>query len=43
MRTLKSWDRLVNWERFYTGPVYPGLQGIRDECSSASLVSVEGG
>ncbi len=30
------------WERFYTGPVYQGLRAIRDECSSARLVSVEG-
>ena len=43
MRTLKSCDRSVNWERFYTGPVHQGLKGIRDKCSSASLVSVEGG
>jgi uncharacterized protein (DUF1330 family) len=30
------------WERFYGGPVYQGLKAIRDECSSARLVSVEG-
>jgi uncharacterized protein (DUF1330 family) len=30
------------WERFYSGPVYQGLKAIRDECSSARLVSVEG-
>ncbi len=30
------------WERFYNGPVYQGLKGIRDECSSARLVCVEG-
>jgi uncharacterized protein (DUF1330 family) len=30
------------WEAFYAGPVYQGLKAIRDECSSARLVSVEG-
>lgn len=30
------------WEAFYTGPVYQGLKSIRDECSSARLVCVEG-
>ena len=30
------------WEGFYYGPVYQGLKAIRDECSSARLVSVEG-
>ena len=30
------------WEQFYNGPVYQGLKSIRDECSSARLVSVEG-
>jgi uncharacterized protein (DUF1330 family) len=30
------------WEDFYLGPVYQGLKSIRDECSSARLVSVEG-
>jgi uncharacterized protein (DUF1330 family) len=30
------------WEAFYTGPVDQGLKQIRDECSSAGLVSVEG-
>ena len=30
------------WEAFYTGPVYQGLKAVRDECSSARLVSVEG-
>jgi len=29
-------------EAFYHGPVYQGLKHIRDECSSARLVSVEG-
>lgn len=30
------------WESFYYGPVYQGIKAIRDECSSARLVSVEG-
>ncbi|TVO67673.1 DUF1330 domain-containing protein [Denitromonas ohlonensis] len=30
------------WEDFYTGPIYQGLKAIRDECSSARLISVEG-
>lgn len=30
------------WEAFYNGPVYQGLKAIRDEVSSARLVSVEG-
>lgn len=29
------------WESFYFGEVYQGLKSIRDECSSARLVSVE--
>lgn len=31
-----------SWTAFYTGPVYTGLKAIRDECSSARLVSFEG-
>lgn len=30
------------FESFYHGPVYQGLKPIRDACSSARLVSVEG-
>jgi uncharacterized protein (DUF1330 family) len=30
------------WEAFYNGPIYQGLKGIRDQCSSARLVSVVG-
>ncbi len=33
---------IAAWESFYNGPVYQGLKGIRDECSSARLVAVEG-
>ena len=29
-------------ETFYYGPVYQGLKAIREECSSANLVLVEG-
>ena len=29
-------------ESFYDGPVYQGLKAIRDECSSARIVSVDG-
>ena len=29
-------------EAFYNGPVYRSLKAIRDECSSANLVMVEG-
>ncbi|MEQ8655999.1 MAG: DUF1330 domain-containing protein [Hyphomicrobiales bacterium] len=30
------------WESFYYGETYQGLKQIRDACSSARLVSVEG-
>jgi uncharacterized protein (DUF1330 family) len=30
------------WEHFYHGPVYQGLKAVRDQCSSARLVSFEG-
>lgn len=30
------------FESFYNGPVYQGLKPLRDACSSARLVSVEG-
>lgn len=30
------------WTDFYNGPIYTGLKAIRDECSSARLVSFEG-
>ena len=33
---------IAAWEAFYYGPVYQSLKAIRDECSSARLVSVEG-
>ena len=39
---LLEFPSLVAWEAFYNGAVYQGLKAIRDECSSARLVSVEG-
>ena len=30
------------WESFYNGDIYQNLKAIRDSCSSARLVSVEG-
>lgn len=39
---ILEFPSVAEWEAFYTGPVYQGLKEIRDECSSAKLVSVEG-
>lgn len=39
---LLEFPSVAAWEAFYHGPVYQGLKSIRDECSSARLVSVEG-
>ena len=39
---LLEFPSVAAWERFYNGPTYQGLKAIRDECSSARLVSVEG-
>ena len=39
---ILEFPSLAGWEAFYNGPVYQGLKHIRDECSSARLVSVEG-
>ncbi len=33
---------LAAWERFYNGSVYQGLKSIRDACSRARLVAVQG-
>ncbi|MEO0905482.1 MAG: DUF1330 domain-containing protein, partial [Pseudomonadota bacterium] len=33
---------LANWEEFYNGETYQGLKAVRDACSSARLVGVEG-
>lgn len=39
---LLQFPSLGAWNAFYTGPVYTGLKSIRDECSNARLVSVQG-
>jgi uncharacterized protein (DUF1330 family) len=39
---LLEFPSVEAWEEFYEGPTYQGLKCIRDECSSARLVSVVG-
>lgn len=39
---ILEFPSIAAWEDFYHGPVYQGLKAVRDECSSARLVSVEG-
>lgn len=39
---LLEFPSVETWEAFYYGPVYQGLKAVRDACSSARLVSVEG-
>ena len=39
---LLEFPNVAAWETFYNGPTYQGLKHIRDACSSARLVSVEG-
>jgi uncharacterized protein (DUF1330 family) len=39
---LLEFPSVEAWETFYNGPTYQGLKSIRDECSSARLVSVVG-
>ncbi|WP_024575531.1 MULTISPECIES: DUF1330 domain-containing protein [unclassified Afipia] len=39
---ILKFPSVAAFESFYEGPVYQGLKHIRDECSSARLVSVEG-
>lgn len=39
---LLEFPSVTAWESFYYGPVYQGLKSIRDGCSSARLVAVEG-
>ena len=39
---LLEFPSVKAWEDFYNGPVYQGLKEIRDACSSARLVGVEG-
>lgn len=39
---LLEFPSMEAFEAFYNGPVYRGLKSIRDACSSARLVCVEG-
>ena len=39
---LLEFPSVAAWEAFYSGPVYQGLKAVRDSCSSARLVCVEG-
>lgn len=39
---LLEFPSLAAWEAFYDGATYRGLKSIRDACSSARLVGVEG-
>lgn len=39
---LLEFPSVAAWEDFYTGSTYQGLKHIRDACSTARLVSVEG-
>jgi uncharacterized protein (DUF1330 family) len=39
---LLEFPSVAAFEAFYNGPTYQGLKSIRDECSSARLVSVVG-
>jgi len=39
---ILEFPSVTAWEQFYAGPVYQSLKAIRDQCSSARLVSVEG-
>ena len=39
---ILEFPSVATWEAFYNGETYQGLKAIRDQCSSARLVSVEG-
>jgi len=39
---ILAFPSVAAWEAFYNGATYQGLKAIRDQCSSARLVSVEG-
>lgn len=39
---LLEFPSIAAFESFYNGPIYQGLKGVRDACSSARLVSVDG-
>ncbi len=40
--TIFEFPTLAEFEAFYYGPIYRQIKPIRDECSSARLVAVEG-
>jgi uncharacterized protein (DUF1330 family) len=39
---LLEFPSMDAFDQFYHGPIYTALKSIRDECSSARLVSVQG-
>jgi uncharacterized protein (DUF1330 family) len=39
---MLEFPSLEAWEDFYYGDTYQGLKAIRDACSAANLVAVEG-
>jgi uncharacterized protein (DUF1330 family) len=39
---ITEFPSVAAWEAFYEGAVYQELKSIRDECSSAQLVCVDG-
>ena len=39
---LLEFPSVAHFEAFYESPTYRGLKAVRDACSSARLVSVEG-
>jgi uncharacterized protein (DUF1330 family) len=39
---ILEFPSIIAWEEFYNGATYQGLKSVRDECSSARLVSVQG-
>lgn len=39
---ILEFPSVAAWEAFYGGDTYQGLKAIRDACSSARLVSVQG-
>ena len=39
---ILEFPSIAAWEAFYNGPVYQGLKTVREECSSARLVCVDG-
>lgn len=39
---LLEFPSVAAWEEFYNGSIYQGLKHVRDACSEARLVCVEG-